>query len=474
MPGAGLGAAEADGAEKLPQEGRRGKLVAGSVLGTSLPGVGGSGDGPVVTMPWLGAVPDGSVPTARLAVLPSGRAVGAPSAGSRVNGDSGDVPDATSGGLLDGDTPSAVPAVALLSCGMPARGTPGVLSVLGTPEAAGVALELPSHAMVAVSLLVGDAVPSSAALIGVLLMRAAGRVPVPYSWREGVIFAPSTRDRDVATLGLAGGDLSPSTCAAGILGTGEESPGERPPPGGDTAGAVLGTCPVSLGVASVCRAAAATSSAFPGAGNGTVGTCSVLVTSSAMAGGPRAGVVARGRVAGLDPSSPAPVGVPGSAASLTPAVAGGKVLAAEDAPGGAAGGGILDPSVAVRRGPPLAAGAVGSVTGPPRAAGGSTERIVSPGEAGETLAAVAGGEVAASSSGVAFWDRSTVVACGSAGLSLMRGGDVPVLCEAGDGTVLHAVPSVPSAVTALRGCANSRASLALLVAEEGAFVPSSG
>lgn len=418
----------------------------------SLPGVGGSGDGPVVTIPWLGAVPDGPVPTARPVVLPSGRAVGAPRAGSRVVGDIGDVPDATSGGLLDGDTPSAIPAVALLSCGMPARGTPGVLSVLGTPGAAGVALELPSHAMVVVSPLAGDAVPSSAALIGVLLTRAAGGVPVPYSWREGVAFAPSTRDRDVAMLGLAGGDLSPSTCAAGILGTGEESSGERPPPGSDTAGAVLGTCPVSLGVVSVCRAAAASSSAFPGAGNGTVGTCSVAVTSSAMAGGPGAGVVARGRVAGLDPSSPAPAvpgaGVPGSAASLTPAVAGGKVLTAEDAPRGAAGGGVLDSSVAVWRGPPVAAGAVGSVTGPPRAAGGSTEWMVSPGEASETLAAVAGGEVAVSSSGVAFWDRSMVGLCGSAGLSLIAGGDVPVLCAAGGGTVLHAVPSVPSAVTA--------------------------
>lgn len=161
--------------------------------------------------------------------------------------------------------------------------------------------------------------------------------------------------------------------------------------------------------------------------------------------------------------------VPGSVASPMPMVAEEKVTFAEDVLGGSADGGatILTPSVAVGWGTPGRPAA-----GLAEAAAGFTGLPVSR----EMLAAVAGGEVASSSPGVTSWDGSMVVACGSTELLLMLGGDIPVLCLSwgSDGTVVHAVPGVPSAVTASPSCTSSLASVNLPVTEEDAFVPGTG
>lgn len=161
--------------------------------------------------------------------------------------------------------------------------------------------------------------------------------------------------------------------------------------------------------------------------------------------------------------------VPGSVALLMPMVAEEKVTFAEDALGGSAdsGAAVLAPSVAAWGGPPGRPAA--ELAG---AAAGFTGLSMSR----EMLAAVAGGEVALSSPGMTSWDSSTAVACSSAELLLMLGGDILVLCSSwrSDGTVVHAVPGVPSAVTASTSCTNSLASVSLPVTEEDAFVPGSG
>ena len=161
--------------------------------------------------------------------------------------------------------------------------------------------------------------------------------------------------------------------------------------------------------------------------------------------------------------------VPGSVAPPMPMVVEEKLTFAKDALGGSAAGGATVPARAVaawggRPGKPAA--------GLDEAAAGFMGPPMSP----EMLAAVPGGEVALSSPGVSSWDRSTAAACGSAELLLILGGDVCVLCSSwrSDGTVVLAVPSVPSALAASLSCTNSLASVNLPVTEEDAFVPGSG
>lgn len=161
--------------------------------------------------------------------------------------------------------------------------------------------------------------------------------------------------------------------------------------------------------------------------------------------------------------------VAGSVAASMPMVAEEKVTFAKDALGGSAdsGAAVLAPSVAALGGP-----LERPVTGLAEAAAGFRGLPTSH----EMLAAVARGEVASSSPGMTSWDGSTAVACGSAELLPMLGRDVPVLCSSwgSDGTVVHAGPSVFSAVTASPSCTNSLASVNLPVTEEDAFVPGTG
>jgi len=140
---AGLGLAMAGGVERPPKGARRGRPTGGPVLGVRVPWARGSGDGPAVTISWLGAGPAAlspgfsSVPTSRDAVptacpvvLPSGcGSPEAPFAGGGVAGDSG-------------DTPRAIPAVALPSRrgGEPALDATGMLAALGTPGVPGTAV----------------------------------------------------------------------------------------------------------------------------------------------------------------------------------------------------------------------------------------------------------------------------------------------------------------------------------------------
>lgn len=161
--------------------------------------------------------------------------------------------------------------------------------------------------------------------------------------------------------------------------------------------------------------------------------------------------------------------VPGSVAVLMPMVAEEEVTFAKDALGGSADSGdaVLAPSVAALGGP-----LERPVAGLAEAAAGFTGLPAFQ----EMLAAVARGEVALPSPGVTSWDGSTAVACGSAELLPMLGGDVPVLCSSwgSNGTVVHAGPTVFSAVTASPSCTNSLASVNLPVTEEDAFVPGTG
>lgn len=161
--------------------------------------------------------------------------------------------------------------------------------------------------------------------------------------------------------------------------------------------------------------------------------------------------------------------IPGSVASLVPMVAEEKVTFADAALGGSAEGevAILAPSVAV------CVGLLGRpAAGLAEAAAGFTGLPMSQ----EMLVAVNGGEVASSNPGVTSWNRSTEVACCSAELLLMLGGDSPVLCSSlgSDGTVVHAVSGVPSAVTALLSSTSWLTSVNLSATEEDAGIPGTG
>lgn len=163
MAGTGLGLAMASGAERPPLGARRGRSAGGLVSGPSVPWAGGSGDGPTAMITWLGAGPAAlargfffmsisrdAVPTTCSAVLPSGwRSPEAPIAGSGVARDSGDMPAAISWGMLDGDTPRSIPAVALPSRRgvMPACGATGTLAALGIPKVPGIAMPMPGAAL---------------------------------------------------------------------------------------------------------------------------------------------------------------------------------------------------------------------------------------------------------------------------------------------------------------------------------------
>lgn len=146
---AGLGLAMAGRAERPPLGARRGRSAGGLVSGASVPWAGGSDDGPAVTTAWLGAGPTALapgfssvatfrdvIPTALPAVLRSGwGSPEAPIADGGVARDSGDMPAAISWGMLDGDTPRAIPAVALPSRrgGVPACNAMGMLASLCSP-----------------------------------------------------------------------------------------------------------------------------------------------------------------------------------------------------------------------------------------------------------------------------------------------------------------------------------------------------
>lgn len=232
---------------------------------------------------------------------------------------------------------------------------PGCLRLGDTSGTAGVAPV--SHSIVVALSLASNAVPTPTSLIGVLLTRenglAAGPVLMPYALREDVGaaaareapsgFVPPApmRDKDVATLGLAGGD--PPAAASAVVVAPEpaegvwasrnpmectEGPGEGPP------GLTGAVCGVSLmlsltGVALVSGEAVPavalalgsllmdTSSApvLPRAGNDVVGTCSAGVTSIAITGAPGANAVAWGWVMALAPGSPSPA-VPGATLRL--------------------------------------------------------------------------------------------------------------------------------------------------------------
>lgn len=428
-----LGLATAGGAERPPLGATRRRSTGSLVSGALVPWVGGSGDGLPVMIVWLGAgaaalAPGfSSMPTSRDAVptacptaLPLWRrSPEAPIAGGGVAGDSGDMPAAISWGMLDGDTPRAIPVVALFSRrgGVPACDVTGTLAALGTPGVPGTATPVPgaalgdhvsapgaapcwspvwsggagagprvtpvaggaeptmgpgwlwlgdasdtagvapvSHSIVVALSLASDAVPIPASLIGVLLTRedgwAAGPVPMPYTPREdvgaaaargapsGFALPPLVRDKDVATLGLAGGDPPAATSAVvapgpaeGVWGSRDpteyaKGPREGPPgPLGAALGDSLMLSPTELALVSGEAVPAValvlgsllmdTSSApvLPRAGNDRVGTCSAAVTSIAIAGVPGASVVVWGWVTALAPGSPSPA-VPGAVLRL--------------------------------------------------------------------------------------------------------------------------------------------------------------
>lgn len=249
----------------------------------------------------------------------------------------GELISTSSGGA--GTTPGVTPAPGAAE---PAVG-PGWLR-LGDAWGTG-GMDLMSHSTVGALPLASDAVPVPASLIGVLLMRedgwAAGPVPMPYAPRDNVGaaaargapsgFAPPVpvRDRNMAMLGLAGGD-SPAVVAPGpaegVWGS-RDIKGPRDGPPGPSGAAWEDSLMLSpTGVALIPRDTVPavglvlgsrlmdTSSApvLPRAGNDGVGTCFAAVTSIAIAGVPGASAVAWGWVTALGPGSPSPA-VPGAA-----------------------------------------------------------------------------------------------------------------------------------------------------------------
>ena len=129
-----------------------------------------------------------AVSTTRPVVLPSGRgSPEAPIAGSWLARDSGDMPAVVSWGMLDGDTPRAIPAVALPSRRgrTPARDAMETLAALGTPGVPGTAVPVPGAVL-------GDhiSVPGAAPLWGPAWSGGAGAgpgvTPVPVSAEPAV------------------------------------------------------------------------------------------------------------------------------------------------------------------------------------------------------------------------------------------------------------------------------------------------
>lgn len=168
MAGDGLGSGVADGVERLLRGARRSRSTRELVSTPPVPWVGGSGDGPAVTIAWLGAGPAALVPRTGAALAPGSSSVptsgntvpstcptvlpsgwgspAAPITSSGVGTDSGDVPAAVFRGTLGGDTRGAIPAVGLPSRRgeTSPRDATGAVVALGTPEVPGTAILMPA------------------------------------------------------------------------------------------------------------------------------------------------------------------------------------------------------------------------------------------------------------------------------------------------------------------------------------------